>query len=496
MPDRDPLLSIIIPFAGDDRGSVSFLSSWTKQTGVRPESFELIVGFQASAEKLQEVQKILRPNDTLFELPESDDYVAGKEMPLYREGCLKAKGKFVLLTEDHVVASKGCLQTVIADLEKHPDSPGFVLNSGHINRNRFAKAEGNIYDQSLRAWYDPKSWDRIRQRGTVIRKDLLESVGGIPDRFGLFGELVLSLRLWKGGNLINLHPSAEIRHVNLCSLDHFSEEIRNFLAGEILYLEESTVEDTGFFGMRQAVSEGLLYHREHFDTLASCSRTAYETAPGKFSEYGSDQLRIFAGKIQRMGPIAEMLQRFSFYASTRWKCALISLGIRGPAKSSELMLSMWNATAAFHARDILQQAKSPFNPVTVDSPSSIAKLPATSMFGFHALESVQGSPEFRWSGLASGIYLDLDAEPHSVILSFASVRGPASAVGSVVFFDGTLIGEKDLIRTETSLEVKVRPEVKGQHLLILFCDPLEAPGDIRSLGLPVSAIQVNREEPS
>lgn len=491
MKDKNhPVISIIIPFAGDERGQPAHLASWTKQQEIDPNDFEIIVGHQGENGAVDEIRQELRPRDILFSMPGNTICFTGSEMSIYREGLKRARGEYLLLTEDHVIATPLCLSTILKKLRENPGQDGFSLGCGHINRSHFATAEAAVYDQSLSHWQDPSNWDRVRQRGTLFRRELVEAVGGIPDEYGLFGELVLAMRLWKHGAYIDYFSPVLIRHINLHNFSHFRLEIENFIAGEINYLRKSSISDTFFFGLRDASQLAFLLHHNHLRAIQSALAESRHEIRHRFSSYGNREM----AKLNRQLAMRTLLPA-TFRKLLRMlyaKC--LYFGVYFAAGKVELsrdrMKLLWNFLTESSAITYIENLESPFQGISVSSPSRLEDIPTMSMFGLSSLEGGGEIPAFRWASLLSGFYLDLKPGPHKVIIDFAPFRHPASTVSVIPFFDGSPVVNESLYRNDERMTLDVSPSRSGQFLLLLLSDPIKAENDPRSLSLPIKGITI------
>jgi len=488
---------VIIPFGGDERANPKHLASWAKQKKVHPDEFEIVVCHQTDKVAIEELRRELRPNDTLFSVPdEQGKFFSGKEMALYREGSARAQGQYLLLSEDHVIATPLCLSAILNELRKRPGHDGFALGCGHINRTLLSRAEASIYNQSVRHWYDPSNWDRVRQRGTVIRRDLLEKVGGIPENFGLFGELLLSMRLWKAGAFIEYLPTALIRHVNLYEFSVLEHEIENFICGEIDFLREATVADTAFFGVREGTRQALFLHRSHLRSVREALATLKRKGLRQFSPHGRSGIARLRRQVIYQSCIPAKLREWSRLIRKKYLLLGVYLAAKNPETCRRRMLHLWNLVAENAALAYVENLSLPFAAISIDSPRLLEDLPAMSTFGFHAMESGADGAAFRWTSSVSGLYLELEPGPYQVTLELAPYRHPASSVPFIPFFDGSPLGTESVHHGSEEITMIVTAKHFGSFPLLWISDPMKAKDDPRDLSLPVRGIQLRRKESS
>lgn len=143
----------------------------------------------------------------------------------------KANGKYILLLNSDAFLSPGALQLMVDYLQNHP-------NTGAVSP-RLLNADGTTQPScfpdisvisSLRAyWFGamnlvekyapsspiPSQVEMVVSSAILIRRDLLERLGGEDERFFLyFQDLDLCRRINKSGYSIVYHPTATVTHLH------------------------------------------------------------------------------------------------------------------------------------------------------------------------------------------------------------------------------------------------------------------------------------------
>ncbi len=459
---------------GDPRGNPAHLRSWTRQTGVDSGDFELLVGHGgAGLAVVESIRKELRPGDRLFQVEAPERIMA--EMGVYAEGGKLARGSWVLFTEDHVVAEPGCLAGVFEAIHSQPDAPGFFLACGHIGHEPLARYEALMYDEMVPYWRSENSWERVRIRATVIRRDLLEAAGWVNAHYGLFGETVLSLRLWHAGHRLRFLPTARIRHRNTATARLMIQHVSDFAMGEMAFRREARSEDLALL----ATGEVPLW-----EPLLDKETAAMVAADG-----GDGQGSRIAAKVARFGARAFVFARkrkrdinlLRFYASSG-----------DQAKGLDGLKQFWSSIAV--AAQWEWALRNRLEPVAIDGGEP---WPIGSYFGFHPPETAGSGERFRWSATTAGVFFDPPPESNRVVLKTPGLLPGLKELPLRLFLNGRELPPDRVKRGWDKVIIKVhRRDMRpgGLQLLHWRVARHDNPADPRELGLPVSGVSLESRQ--
>ena len=129
-------------------------------------------------------------------------YDTDNELLLYDVGARQAQGQWLLFTEAHCAAEPDCLERLAAFLENHRESlVGACLRTATDgNRDPVALAEERWYREGFEQWSREGDWRKVTIRGTAIRRDIYQAIGGFRSEFGCFAESLLAADLHTAGH--------------------------------------------------------------------------------------------------------------------------------------------------------------------------------------------------------------------------------------------------------------------------------------------------------
>src|SRR5262245_4657710 len=182
-PVRELDLSVVLTLM-DDRGhTTECLSSWTRGQTLARERYEVVV---VASGREPEVEAIARPLLTAHD--RMLKYEAANELTLVEFGARQARGKWLLFTEAHCVAEPACLAELVAHLQTHESqfAGACIRSTTDGSSHPLARLEERWYREGFAAWSREGDWRKVTIRGTAVRRDAYENVGGFKSDFGCF----------------------------------------------------------------------------------------------------------------------------------------------------------------------------------------------------------------------------------------------------------------------------------------------------------------------
>jgi hypothetical protein len=502
--DANPRLTVIVPF-DDPRGSVEFLRSWTQLQTCPDDWFEVVALTDGSDPAMDgRIRSVLRPQDRLVHGERNCRFW------LYDVGGRAARGRFVLLTEDHCVADRRCVAAVLEHADTHRTTAAF-LRSGHINRTPLARMENLLYEEVLRTWWLRAGyWDKVRIRGFVIDRDTYYAAGGLDGNYGHFAETMLSARLHALGVRVEYAEAAVVHHVNTPTFGHMAGEIRSYVVGECAYrerheddLSERLVPPPVEWTQRQARTA-----RAALRSAWAIGRTLAALRPWRRGERGG--ARPLLGELLRELPAALITPKVRARLAL-WRTMSARVRFHFAAWSEPRRLSAardyWNGVV--HQTRLAYIAAHPAGPETPPPPADCAAhsveypvgpMPARDLRGFHGTETHNGR-EFRWSAPVATLHLRLPPGDYDVTIDTGSIRGTALPFPLGLFLNGRKIPRRSVRACDGRVTFAVSKTMfrpGGRQALTIVCSPLvpsrQGSADSRRLGLPVCSVRFQVRE--
>jgi GT2 family glycosyltransferase len=162
---------------------------------------------------------------------------ARRELVLHDHGARAAAGRWLLFTEGHTVAERGCLSSLLRHLEANEgDLAGACIRSTPDGSSEpIAKCEQRWYAEGFEEWSREGDWRKVTIRGFAIRRDVYLDAGGFEYRFGCFAETALAATLANRGDRLGYAPEAAIKHYDATSLSQLTGYVREYREGEVAY---------------------------------------------------------------------------------------------------------------------------------------------------------------------------------------------------------------------------------------------------------------------
>jgi hypothetical protein len=227
-----PRVSVVIPFE-DQRTELPFLEAWTCSQTAPPDLFEVIaVTGPESPVTPDAIARRLRGHDRLIREPSS------LKSRLQHAGMAAAGGDIVLLTEDHVRPEPGCVAAVVAAFDAEPGLDAASLTATNLARTRFGRLE-QAFDEAGGTTAPPEHWNQVRSRGFAIRREVLESIGGVRAELGEFAEPELATRIHAAAIRVVRLEHAVVAHATSPSRRSIDGAVRGFVRGEVIHLRST-----------------------------------------------------------------------------------------------------------------------------------------------------------------------------------------------------------------------------------------------------------------
>jgi hypothetical protein len=263
LSESDIAISVIIPLH-DDRFQSKFIKAWTQnQTCADPLYEILIIGDSSHYQLEKEIRQWLRPHDQLW-------FESGHRSHRYHAAIQKARGSVLLITEDHCIPNKNCIQTVYEAFTGSTIA-GLHLNCGHMNRSSLSELESEHVDR----WSGCHEWNIFLARGTALRKEVYDRSPGLVAKYSFFAEPILGRHLFEMGCRFKTTDECLIRHVNSFSWEDFNSDISQITYGQCNYNADHP--DCDYFSPTPGWTNRHRWHPATQKTLSQLARLATTT---------------------------------------------------------------------------------------------------------------------------------------------------------------------------------------------------------------------------
>ncbi|TPQ42550.1 hypothetical protein C2U70_01110 [Bradyrhizobium guangdongense] len=473
-----PLFSVIIPLEYHRGQWEQSWLGWMSQTADRS-LYEIILvvppDFSARAEL-----KALAGGGARLEFTESSH-----DIGLCAYGATRARGQYLFFTESHCWPEPDVIELCIKAIAEHPEWSGFSCQSIPICHNRLSEAEAQMYQADIEFGMKVHPWRKVLDQCFVTRRDVYEECGGLREELGHFAEWVLAASYHVRGHAIGYLEGARFHHYYIGKVGDLKRFTLDFVQGEIRYLSgdrrgpgsalleipvEWNCQDDFDAGLARAVLAALLQdNRQHRDP-----RRSGETRPA---------LRRWAGPALYGDRLARAV---AWLAAVRARCTLtvmVRIGSR-PRVAFELKRYI-AALIDLQRLDCIHQVRRAGG-------SALPRLGeyVLAQAGFHAMETWQGR-SFRWSEPEAAVRIKVQPGRNVVRIECLDVREPLDRIGVRFHCNGARIADPSIMVRDGAFELDLDVPASGIVTLAWTCPRFPAAGDVRRLGLPVSAIDVS-----
>jgi hypothetical protein len=495
-PARQLDFSVVLTLM-DDRGHTGeCLSSWTRGQTLGRERYEVIVvgsGRELEAEAL--ARPLMTSGDRMLRCE------AAKELALHDFGARQARGKWLLFTEAHCVAEPDCLAELAAYLQTHAAqfAGACIRTTSDGSSQPLARLEERWYRDGFAAWSRDGDWRKVMIRGTAVRRDAYEQVGGFKSELGCFGEILLAAELDASGYRLGYAPAAAVKHYNSTSLHEVLGYVREYREGEVAYQSRCPDEQfEAYFGGTATWDEAGAAER----------KLALRCALASLFHAIAHPLR--AGSAAMAGAMLEVLSRRAWNAASggraaliraaaayAWTRALFAWPWADGDERYRRFCRLWEATGDLARQRALSRRKSFAEPRDRTVPSQRLEYrpgaePSGGLIGFHARETFDGQ-SFRWSSPLALVRVALPAADYDVRLDTRGIRDCQRPGLLGLYLNGRRMPP---VEGGMAGQIAFRAEptmfrAGALQLVVLTSGRLRTAGSAerRALGVPVAAIR-------
>jgi hypothetical protein len=412
-----------------------------------------------------------------------------------------ARGQWLYFAELHTVPDPTCVEELLSYLDR-ADVVAASVESGSRGATPLARGERRYFEEVNAIWRGVDRHPPLPLRGSVVRRDALEAVGGMPRDYGLFAGDILAAKLHAAGFKVGHARRARIVHVEQGSLRRHRWDVAFFTWGEMTY---HATHDPDFceryFGRSVEWAERNGYRPELARLRARGTRRALVSALTR---------RRVPGRARALGVLAAECLRH---------LARGRIGVRGE------MVAAWLATGLAEARFALwgpegrrgyralhdvkrrytrcvrlwcvgRHVRSALLPPPERRPSlDMAALREAELLGFHERETFEGAL-FRWTDVCAVLRLDIEPGDYTVRLVTNGVRRELERVPLAIFWNEHQVALSEIRVSPDAVCFPVERSafVHGpDQRLTLVCPPLEVPRtsrETRRLGLPIFRVDL------
>ena len=422
----EPDLSVVLTLM-DDRGHITeCLSSWTRGQLLARERYEVIVvasGRQPEVEAI--AHSLVRPPDRIVTC------AATNELALHDFGARQARGKWLLFTEAHCVAEPNCLAELTAYLQTHETQfAGACIRSLTDGSSQpLARLEERWYLDGFAAWSREDDWRKVTIRGTAVRRDAYEKVGGFKSQFGCFAEILLAAELHMKGHRLGYAPAAAVKHYNSTSLHELLAYVREYRAGEVAYQSHCSNEQfAAYFGWSQTWDGAGVDGKERAlgGAISSLLHAIAHPFRAGARALACAMLAVIARRAWDSASAgrAELFNAYVAYARGR---ALFAWPWTDSDQRYRRFCELWQITGELARQRALFQRR--MTAERQDEPTAMSPTleyrpgigPTGDFIGFHARETFDGQP-FRWSSPLALVRIAVPPGDYEVRLDTKGIR--------------------------------------------------------------------------
>ena len=491
---RELDLSVVLTLM-DDRGhTTECLSSWTRGQTLARERYEVVV---VASGREPEVEAIARP--LLTARDRMLKYEAANELALFEFGARQARGKWLLFTEAHCVAEPACLVELVAHLQTHESqfAGACIRSTTDGSSHPLARLEERWYREGFAAWSREGDWRKVTIRGTAVRRDAYEKVGGFKSDFGCFAEIILAAELDASGYRLGYAPAAAIKHYNSTSLHEVLTYVREYRAGEVAYQSQCSNElFEAYFGWSRGWDETGAAERAL--ALRCAVVSLFHAIVHPFRAGSAALARAMLEVLARRAWDAVSAGRaelFKTAVACAWARALFAWPWADGDERYRRFCRLWNVTGDLARQRALLQRRPPAAqqgrsapPPTFDYRPGLGS--PRGLAGFHARETFDGQP-FRWSSPLALIRVAVPPGDYEVRLDTKGIRDCRRPGLVELYLDGRRMppagawtADQIMFRADPTMF-----RIGASQCLVLASGRLRTgPAERRSLGLPVFAI--------
>jgi len=486
--------SVIIPLEFHRGLAERCIWEWTRGQDFPRESYQIIIAAPRghNRKELGVLESLLGRQDGLLLLPYKHD------MSLVAAAAHEAAGDAFFFTEAHCLPKRDVLSRSAEALAQHPDWAGFSGRSTPITHNLLSRIEAEMYDEDIQRNLVEHPWLKVLDQCLVVRRDAYFAAGGIEPEYGHFAEWLLAARSCVKTLKISYYPEVEIRHYYIGRLRDLVDFTEDFSEGQLRFAAQDCKDPCQFlFDPVQAWEMRHRWNRRFSRKLALVlARDTFR------AERGARRLVAQPGdgwSLLRRTMMDSVCGLRGRIVLAQLKAELLKLVVHGhlwwgnrekSARSFHRLMTqsvkIGHLRGVRRIEDTWGRSRAPGYDTTMDAwvPGSTG---AIRTLGLHPVETSEGTA-FQWTEAAAMAELPLPLGENTLKVSWREIRPVDASVGLCFYVNEQPVPENRLRWEPLSVEIALRVDVPKPVRLSWVCKPFHAPGDSRSLGLPISKI--------
>lgn len=474
-------ISVIVPLVFVRGPTKRAIESWTQRQSLDHQRYEVIVmspGDSSGTEQL--IKGFLRPFDKLVRANTRNLY------GLYDTGIKHSRGRIVMITESHVVATRNCLRNTVEFLDGTGNEAVCCNALSPRNEGYLATMEAMLFQEESRQWIPEGSWRRVHERGFAIFRETYDRSGGFPHEYGWFAGRAFAARIHEAGVPVAYAPKIRVVHFNSVRTKDIVEGARSFVFGELRCREiEPDAHVNRYFGYSNALADRALYSRTLTHT-ALRDRAARAGRRGWFHYLRaapSISYLVFRSIFGISLPVAAA--RLQVYAA---RARVAVLRPWGPSAGLEAYREYWHQRLV--RRFQLEYCRDEASPVEKPGPTSIrAEDVQYLLTGFYPIEDL-GGERVRWTNSFAAVRVGVPQKAKRIRVETASISNPLEQRGLALYLNGTKLPLEFGQPYVVSAALDLTTNGIWAATLVLTCDPLPTLDDFRELGILFKAVDV------
>jgi hypothetical protein len=419
-------------------------------------------------------------------------------MEQYDIGARQAKGRYLFFTEPHCIAEPETVSEMIQYINTR-SFDGFCARTRPLCTSSIAKMVSRIFEELFIEWSQEDHWSKVYLRGFGIRQRIYVDIGGFQYRYRRFAESLLAATLHAGGYRIGYAPGVGVRHFYENTFELFDASIQDYIDGECLYrLSNSSEFCKRYFGSPAEWNEVRSFDRSLMKMLFRVLWQQLQTRQGAtttrlgWKTCLNNLLRAFSFVI--FGQRTFLLKFRSLSWLEKLRCYLWwfhkERRYRAFVDYYMAMISLYRVKWVLeHAEQLPQLA------ITRHLCYNIEEIDRNALFGFHALESYQGT-RFCWTSPVAALKISLEPDDYAVTVQLYPARYLVPDKELSVFLNQMPIQSVVYDQVEHTLNFSLSKNAlihSEQQWLLFLCIPWTLQDvrltDKRLLGIPLISVR-------
>jgi len=486
-----PKVSVITTLLYPRHRPLECLRSWTEGQHFPTEAVELVVVINGRRRALEEqVKAMLRPQDRTVETASTN------EMGLYDLGARAARGEWLMFTEPHCIASPDCLREMLNCAEARGWAGACVRTLPMEDASPVARMEARMYLQDAANWTLEGDWRKFTKRGTMVRKDAYESVGGFNPDHLRYAEISFAAALHQKGHVMGFAPEATITHFNSTNFGELLGYVWEYRRQELRMGEGHRASTDG-----DPTLAGLMRREDWHRRLRGILKKPFRKGlRGARLPENRALVRSMAG-LMLPSMMARGLKRGTNAVRAAGRFARAFCGFYLPGRTEEARYAdykrVWQSFGDLSAATAPQtKTGSSEADLLRGTVCEVGFISPPCIAGFHDAEHFEGKP-FRWTAAVATLRFEGRIGVPTVSLKVLPVRSLKPKQVTVLWnktrlsFDAAQSTATHWVfATKKKADGKTAPRLDGDWLT-LICPPWSANAvDHRALGLALVAVEL------